>query len=306
MGRSQPVMNTPPTSLLLSLLGLACAPATVFAGSPVIPVAAPDAPFAPNFVMDLSAQYEFADESPAGPAGDVIRGRVSIPLFIPLSKDWRIIGVVRGGFSDYETDPFGGNGLQTWNVGGLVTLDGQLNDTWSITFGALGGASWEDGASFSDSLTGGGLIMAGYRFSPTLKVGFGGLYLTRINEDALAFPALGLDWQVTDDFDITLYGLDLRAEYDLSSEWSLYVRGEYDPNGALLEKRAGSDVDSFDDQGFRAAGGLKWTPCAWLSLSMEGGFAFHEYTLRNDREEILAKDRLDPAPFVGVSAQLSF
>ena len=39
---------------------------------------------------------------------------------------------------------------------------------------------------------------------------------------------------------------------------------------------------------------------------MEGGVAFHEYTLRNDREEILAKDRVDPAPFVGVSARLSF
>ena len=299
-------MNTPPTSLLLPLLGLAYGPSAVLAGSPVMPAGAVETTFTPNFVLDLSSQYEFADDSSAGPAGDVIRGRVSIPLFIPLSKDWRIIGVVRGGFSDYETDPFGGSGLQTWNAGGLITLDGQLTDTWSATLGVLGGASWEDGASFTDSLNGGGLIMAGYRFSPTLKVGFGGLYLTRTNEDALAFPALGLDWQVTDDFDITLYGLDLRAEYDLSSEWSLYVRGEYDPNGALLEKRKGSEADSFDDQGFRAAGGLKWTPCPSFSLAMEGGVAFHEYTLRNDREEILAKDRLDPAPFVGVSARLSF
>jgi hypothetical protein len=88
--------------------------------------------------------------------------------------------------------------------------------------------------------------------------------------------------------------------------WSLYLRGEFDPSGARLEPRANTDAVSFDDQGFRAAGGLKWTPCPSFSLSMEGGVAFHEYTLRNDREEILAKDRIDPAPFVGVSARLSF
>ena len=299
-------MNTPPTSLLLSLLALSCGPSTVLAGSPVISPMAADTTFTPNFVLDLSAQYEFADESPAGPSGDVIRGRVGIPLFIPLSREWRIIGVLRGGYSDYETAPFDNDGLQTWNVGALLTLDGQLNDTWSITFGALGGASWEDGASFSDSLIAGGLIMAGYRVSPTLKFGLGGLYLTRINEDPLAVPALGLDWQVTDNFEITLYGLDLRAEYDVSDVWSLYLRGEYDPNGALLKERQGSDVDSFDDQGTRVAGGVKWSPSSSFSLSLEGGVAFHEYTLRNDREEILAKDRLDPAPFVGVSARLSF
>ena len=298
-------MKAPPTSLLLSLLILPSSPSAL-AGSPVIPATAVESGSTPSFVVDLSSQYEFMDESPAGPSGDVIRGRVAIPLFVPLNKDWRIIGVVRGGFSDYETDPFGGNGLQTWNVGGFVTLDGQLTDEWSATFGVLGGASWEDGASFSDSLNGGGLIMAGYRFSPTLKIGVGGLYLTRTNEDALAVPALGLDWQVTEDFDITLYGLDLRAEYDVCDTWSVYLRGEFDPNGASLKQRRGTDADSFDDQGFRAAGGLKWTPTASFSLSVEGGVGFHEYTLRNDHEEILAKDRLDPAPFVGVSARLSF
>ena len=148
--------------------------------------------------------------------------------------------------------------------------------------------------------------MASYRFSPTLKVGLGGLYLTRLNEDALVVPALGLDWQVTEQMDIKLSGLDLRAEYDVNEVWSLYLRGEFDPSGARLVPRANTEADSFDDQGFRAAGGLKWTPCPSFSLSMEGGVAFHEYTLRNDREEILAKDRVDPAPFVGVSARLSF
>jgi hypothetical protein len=155
-------------------------------------------------------------------------------------------------------------------------------------------------------LNGGGLVMAGYRFSPTLKIGLGGLYLTRQNEDPLVVPALGLDWQVAPQFNIKLYGLDLKAEYELSKAWSVYLRGEFDPNGATLQSRPGTEADSFDDQGFRAAGGLTWTPCASFSLSLEGGVAFHEYTLRSDREEVLAKDRLDPAPFVGVSARLSF
>ncbi len=295
-----------PFSVLAPVLTLAATLSALPAGTGLIPPAAPSAASPPSLVLDLSMQYEFSDPSPAGPGGDVFDSRVSLPLFVPLSENWRIIGVLRGGFTDYETNPFGRDGLQTWNVGALVTLDGQLSEAWSGTFGLLGGASWEGGASFSDSLNGGGLVMASYRFSPTLKAGLGGLYLTRLNEDALVVPALGLDWQVTGQFDIKLYGLDLRAEYDISEVWSVFLRGEFDPGGALLESRTNTDADSFDDQGFRAAGGVKWTPCPSFSLSMEGGVAFHEYTLRNDREEILAKDRMDPAPFVGVSARLSF
>jgi hypothetical protein len=148
--------------------------------------------------------------------------------------------------------------------------------------------------------------MLSYKFSPTLTVGLGGLYLSRLNEDALVVPALGLDWQASEALKVTLYGLDLRAERTLSPEWSLYLRGEFDPDGALLERRPGSEVDSFTDQGFRAAGGLKWTPIPSMSLSLEGGVAFHEYSLRNDQAEELAKDRIKPAPFVGISARLSF
>lgn len=260
----------------------------------------------PRFFIDLETQFEWSDPTPAGPAGDVIQSRVSVPLFIPLGERWKIAGVIRGGYTDYETSPFGDDGLETWNVGGLITLDGQITDAWSATFAVLGGASWEDGASFSDSFNAGGAVLASYRFSPTLKIGVGGLYLERLNEDPLVVPALALDWQVTDDLDVTLYALDLRAEYDLSDTWSIYVRGEYDPGGALLKDRRDTEADSYDDQGFRTAGGLKWSPTTHFSLSVEGGVAFHEYALRNDNEEELAKDRLDPAPFVGVAARLSF
>lgn len=299
-------MKNPPTAILLPLLVLGSASLNAGAGVTPAPPVTPAVKTTPRFILDLSTQFEFADPSTAGPSGDVIHSRVAVPLFIPLSDNWRLIGVVRGGYSDYETAPFDTNGVQIWNAGGLLTLDGQFNETWSGTFGVLGGASWEEGASFSDSLNGGGLAMAGYRFSPTLKIGLGGLYLTRQNENPLIVPAIGLDWEVTPQFDVKLYGLDLRAEYELNKVWSVFLRGEFDPFGAILKSRPDSEADSFVDQGFRAAGGLTWTPCPSFALTLEGGVAFHEYTLRNDREEILAKDRVDPAPFLGVSARLSF
>lgn len=299
-------MKNPPTAMLLHLFVLGGVSLDAVAGVTPQPPAASADKATPRFLLNLDAQFEFANPSTAGPSGDVIHSRVSVPLFVPLGDSWRLIGAVRGGFSDYETAPFDSAGVQIWNAGGLLTLDGQFNDTWSGTFGVLGGASWEEGASFSDSLNGGGLAMAGYRFSPTLKIGLGGLYLTRQNENPLIVPAIGLDWEVTPQFDVKLYGLDLRAEYELNKVWSVFLRGEFDPFGAILKSRPDSEADSFVDQGFRAAGGLTWTPCPSFALTLEGGVAFHEYTLRNDREEILAKDRVDPAPFLGVSARLSF
>jgi hypothetical protein len=300
-------MKNSPRSLLLLPLALAALAPSLRAGTPA-PVLTSGTPeeFRPNFVVDLSGQYEFLDDSQAGPGGDTLRTRVSVPLFIPLSERLRVIGILRGGYNDFSSDPFGGDGFQTWNIGGLLTLDADLNDNWSGTVGVLGGGSWEDGASFSDSLTGGGLGLVSYRFSPTLKVGLGGVYLNRLNEDALIVPALGLDWQPTEDLSVTLYGLDLRAELKLTSDWSVYLRGEFDPDGALLKDRKGIEADSYSDQGFRAAGGLKWTPCPSFSLSVEGGVGFHEYTLRSDQEIELEKDRLDPSPFVGISARLAF
>lgn len=259
-----------------------------------------------SFRIDFGALYEFGDTAAAGPSGEVFQSRVTVPFLVPLTESWRMLGLVTGGFSDYETDPFEGDGLQTWSVAALVTAEGQLTPEWSLTLGGIGSASWEDGASFSDSLNGGGLGLVSYRFSPTLKIGIGGLYLTRTNEDPLVIPALGLDWEPTENIKVTLYGLDLRAEYALTEDFSLYVRGEYDPGGALLKDRRNTEADSFDDQGFRAAGGVRWSVCRNFTLSLEGGVAFHEYTLRNENEEILAKDRIDPAPFVGMAGRLSF
>lgn len=301
-------MITPPSSApLVVLAALAGLTSLASAGStPLVPPVAPAPETSPRWVAELGTQFEFADETPAGPGGDIFRTRLAVPLFVPLSERWRLIGVLRGGWTDYASDPFGGEGLQTWNVGGLLTLNADINESWTGTVGVLGGGSWEDGASFSDSLNGGGLALLSYKFSPKLTVGLGGLYLTRLNEDALVVPALGLDWQASEALKITLYGLDLRAEVTMSSEWAVYLRGEFDPDGALLERRPGSEADSFNDQGFRAAGGLKWTPSPSFSLSLEGGVAFHEYSLRSSQEVELAKDRIDPAPFVGLSARLSF
>lgn len=299
--------HTAPLLVLAALAGLTpFAPAGSSDGSGALTPATTAAGSSPRFVVDLSTQFEFADESPAGPGGDILRTRLSIPLFVPLSERWRLIGMVRGGWTDYSSDPFGGDGLQTWNAGGLLTLNGDLNESWTGTIGVLGSSNWEDGAAFSDSLNGGGLAMLSYKFSPKLTVGLGGLYLTRTNEDALVVPAPGLDWQASDALKVTLYGLDLRAELTGSPQWTVYLRGEFDPDGALLVQRPGSEVDSFQDQGFRAAGGVKWTPCPSFSLSLEGGVAFHEYTLRSAQEVELAKDRIDPAPFVGLAARLSF
>lgn len=293
---------------LFSLISSAALVSASFAGTPVSRSAppAPEPASEERFRIVLSSQYDISDDSPAGPGGDTIHSRITVPFYIPINEDWRVIGLVRGGFSDYESNPFGADDFQTWDAGALITVEHDFTDAWSGVIGGIASASWEDGASFSDSLNGGGLVMAGYRFSPTLKVGIGALYLTRTNEDALVIPVVGLEWKATDQLAITLYGLELRAQYELSSAWSLYLRGEYDPNGALLQNRKGSEADSFDDLGFRAAGGVQWTPAPSFSLSLEGGYAFHEYTLRNDREEELAKDRLDPAPFVGVTARLSF
>ncbi len=294
--------------LLASALSLLFA-VPAFAGlsvAPPLPPLPPTAPAAPRLVLDFENSYEFGEDSPAGPGGSIYRSRVSLPFFVPLNRSWRFLGALRGGWSDYESDPFGGSGMETWNTGGLVSLDGDFSETWSGTFGLLGSASWEDGASFSDSWNVGALALANYRFSPGLKVGLGAFYLTRQGGDDLLVPALGLDWQISERFSLKLYGIDAKATWALNEVWSVYLHGEFDPRGAQLRERKGVAAESFRDQGFLATGGLQWTPCQAFRLSVEGGAAFHKYSLFDDAEVELSQDRLAPAPFVSLAARFSF
>ena len=286
---------------LLAPAALCLLATSAWAGSASAPPAAP-----PRWVLDFENSLEFGEDSPAGPGGAIFRSQVSLPLCVPLSSTWRLIGALRGGWSDYESDPFGGSGMETWETGGLVALDGDFSQTWSGTFGALGSASWEDGASFSDSWNVGALALANYRFSPALQAGLGALYLTRQGGDDLLVPALGLDWQVTEQLAVKLYGLDLKATWELSEVWSVYCHGEFDPRGAQLRVREGALAETFRDQGFRTSGGVQWTPCRAFRLALEVGCAFHKYNLYDSAEVELIQDRLDPAPFISLAARLSF
>jgi hypothetical protein len=293
-------------ALLACLCGTILPTSSAFAGSSAGAQITPAAPTGFPVTLEVSGQYEGLQQSAAGPSGDVWRSKAALPLYIPLSKHWRFTGGLSGAYSEYSSTPFSKDGVQLWDLGIAASLNGDLTDKWTASFGLIGSAGFEDGASFSDSLNGGGFASVGYRWSKTLKTSIGGLALSRNNEDALIVPTIGLDWQVSEGTLVRIKGLEARVQQRVSDGFDVFFRGEFDPGGALLKDRSNTPVTSFYDKGFRAGIGFDWNLNKALKLSVDGGVAFHEISTRDDNGTELSSEWLDPAPYASVMLTFEF
>ena len=257
--------------------------------------------------LEAFSVADFSDDSSNGPSGTLVKYGVSLPFFAPLSDSWTTMGALRAERAEYDTMPFRDDGLDVWKMGGLIAFTHDVNDTWDVTFGGLGSIGFEDGSSIrSDSVTGGGFLGAGYKWSKNVKTTLGALYLTRINEDALAIPFIGLEWRVSDALEINIRGLEGAANWKISDEWTAFFHAEYDPLSGTLERHRGQVADSFEDETARAGLGLTWSPSPGWAITAHGGVAFHDTGLRDDRERVLSTERLDPAPYAAVKVSARF
>lgn len=256
--------------------------------------------------VEVNGLFEGLQQSNTGPSGDVWRAKVAVPLYIPLARHWRFTGGVAGSYGEYSSAPFSSNGVKLWDFSVVAGINGEITDNWTTSVGLIGSASFEDGASFSDSLNGGGFASVGYRWSKTLKTSVGGMILSRNNEDALVVPTIGLDWQVSAETLVRIKGLEARVQHGISDDFDVFLRGEFDPGSSLLKKRADTPVTSFYDKGFRAGVGFDWKINQGLKLSVDGGVAFHEISTRDDARRELSSEWIDPAPYASVTLTFEF
>lgn len=255
--------------------------------------------------LELRGTGEFLDDSDAGPSGTVWRVGARLPFLIPCGDRVTFNGALSGRYSDYEDSPFGDD-FQAWNFGALAWADVKVTDTWSVIGGGLGSVAFESGAERGDSWNGGGLAGIGYTLSDSFKIALGAAVVTRTDDNEAVVPVVLLDWRISDDFFIRVLGLEGRAEYRLSDEWSVFAGAEYDPGAGTLKPRRGVEATSFRDDAIRAGAGVTWRFHKAASLTVGGGVAFHELQLRDERENELAKDHVDPAPYVSVKLTARF
>ncbi len=280
------------------------------AGEPVVPPpetkpATTESLLGFPLVLESYGEIDFLEQSPSVPSGLLRRAKLSLPLFYPIWSNIRLLGSLSAKVSDYESAPFDKDGLTLWDLSATALANVDFNKQWSATVGLLGSASFEEGADISESINGGALAMVGYRWSKSLQTSIGGLYLSRTGEDPLVVPAIGVEYQPCKAFQFSIRGLQARAQWLWSDRWEGFWRAEWNPFGPRLKSRPNTPVISFQDNSTRTGLGVAFHPRKMWTVSLESGVVFHKIETHDADRNVVGKDSLDPAAYIGahVSAQ---
>jgi len=259
-----------------------------------------------RYRVDVEGMVEFLEASPAGPSGDVWRTEVGLPFSIPLAEGWRLAASLSAGLADFESVPYEDDGLLLWDFGTFASLTGSLAGNWTVSAGGFVSSSFEDGAGMDDSVNGGGGLAFGYRWSPRLSASLGALYIYQSFGDSLVVPNIRVDWQISEALSFSIAGLKTTLKQKVDSDVALLLAGEFAPGGGKLKDRRSTEARQFEDRAFRFGAGVEWSPADNVTLTLLGGVALHEVTLRDAEDRELSNDSLDPAPYVSLKLTSRF
>lgn len=199
----------------------------------------------------------------------------------------------------------------------LARLDYRLGERWRASAGFLVGFAGENDADAGESVTFGGLLGASYSFSEELNLGAGVFLSSRIEDDILVIPQLLVDWRPCKEFRLSNFagpeafpgGAGLEGIWQISDEFELALGGRYtyrrfrlDDTGSAARAN-GVGVDQGLPVWLRATMRAK---CG-ARVDLVGGFQFMgEMSLEDSAGVELAKEDVEPAPFVGVFASWRF
>jgi len=200
--------------------------------------------------------------------------------------------------------------INSWRVSAPVRY--QAYDRWSLF--AVPSVRWyyESGASASDSMTGGVLVAAAYKVSDSLSIGPGVGVFSQLEDDALIFPILAIQWQITDRLDLsTGQGLAATVGPGLTLGWKQNEKLRFGLTGRLDKTRFRLDrngpvangVGEDRSYGLFASADYRFNPHARVTAF--GGASFGgELKVEDDTGRQVRKEDYDTAPMLGLTFEL--
>jgi Domain of unknown function (DUF6268) len=165
----------------------------------------------------------------------------------------------------------------------------------------------EDEAKLLEGLVVGGSTGLGWRAHEELEITAGVLVASRLEDDPLAIPYLGIDWRPSDALRLKAEGPRVRLDASLSEHWSLGFEALYAQRQFRLNETSGGESPVFRDEtiDLKAELAYAFNPNARLTLS-GGVSAWREFTFIADNGDKLIEAEQSKEPFVGLALQLSF
>lgn len=135
------------------------------------------------------------------------------------------------------SDPRKFGGTAPWGSVNLPQVGASLvyspAPEWTVLFAPSVEWSYEQGASTSDAINYGAVLVASRRFSPTLTLGAGAAIFRQL-DDTKTFPFIAIDWKINDQWTLTnpfsagpMGGAGLELTYEPGNGWEAGFGGAY-------------------------------------------------------------------------------
>jgi hypothetical protein len=162
-------------------------------------------------------------------------------------------------------------------------------------------------ADIGDTGTYGGYAGARYAVSESFGFSFGFAAKTRLEDDALVIPLVGIEWKVSDRVTLSTEGTTLRIASKLSDEWSVGLSAGWELREYRLDDEGPVPDGVMSDSRIPIAVSFDWTPSPNVTLAISGGaVVWQEFEFRDSNGDDVSETNTDPAPFIGLSAQFRF
>lgn len=242
-------------------------------------------PIAERLRLSMSLDGEFSDYD----FEDVLR--VIPDVSDPLPQAYRVL--VRPELSIEASRDV------SWFVGGIVQSAGSVD------------------AEFGRTITGGGYGGVKYRVDEGLALTLGVGAITRLEESVLVAPIIGLEWggrgaagptggerRVVS---LTTDGLGATLRVGVTEHLAVAVTGGYELREYRLESGGIVPEGVLRDARAVVGAGVEWRPVRNLALELIGGAVpWQEYEVDDRRGRLIADVTTETAPFVRLSARITF
>lgn len=272
-----------------------------------------------RFTLTADGVYQFEADVDDGGAVSISTFDADLAVELDLSESLTLSFGVEYGLDAYDfTGSTGVGGLDPWGdiyrTRLSTSMRYRIDDNWMLAVGGFVRWDRENGASWSDSFTGGGIVGLSYAFNRDLILGVGIGVASQIEDDARFFPGLTLHWQITEQLHLesrVTVGWNntggLQLFYDFNDEWSVgagvfYIRSRFRLDDSGVAVNGVGEYEQLPVVLFAT-----WKPSKIVELSVYAGVStIGKLTLDNSTGSRISREDVDTTPLIGVRARIRF
>ncbi|MFG0258002.1 MAG: hypothetical protein ACF8GE_08890 [Phycisphaerales bacterium JB043] len=181
-----------------------------------------------------------------------------------------------------------------------------VDSQWSWILGGVVSLGFEDGADTGDALTGGGFLIARQQYSKSFSWMAGLGVISRLEDDALIFPYLGIDWAINETTRLHSEGTSVRLDSRLRDDLTVYSAIGWTSREFRLDDSNSVAGGVFQEDIWSWSLGVETLVDKW-TLRVEGGLTLsHRIEIFNSGGASTGIADADPTGYVGLSLRRPF